>query len=246
MLGISLVVLKDWYLPMQSTSQSLETVLPMVGEVLQMEMTGMSKLTLARINTNLYRWPDFLSAALGANRATSQVAVGNQGLGGNCVVSECLGPNAISRVDRDVIAQSGISYALIFEGINDIGGGDPSPAAQKIIGDNLINAYKQFITRVHAAGLPAFGATITPFGASFYDEPTGERQKTKARVNDWIRKSVGARGTGFDAVIDFDKILRDPKNSTVLRKEFDTGDFLHPNTVAYAALVKGFPLNIFR
>jgi len=158
------------------------------------------------------------------------------------VLSECLGPNAVSRIDRDVIAQSGVSHALIFEGVNDIGGGDASPSAQKQIGDNLINAYRQFITRVHAAGLPAIGATITPFGGSFYDEPTGERQRTRSRVNDWIRRTTTEKG-GFDFVADFDKAIRDPRNVTVLKKDFDSGDGLHPNTAAYVAMVEAFPLN---
>jgi lysophospholipase L1-like esterase len=221
----------------------------MDGEAPQMAMIGMFSPAPPKDSHILicsFSWTDLLSAKLGTSHSTSQISVGNQGLGGNCVLSECLGPNAISRVDRDVIAQSGISYALIFEGINDIGGGDASPANQKLVGDGLIAAHQQFITRVHAAGILAFGATITPFGGSFYDEATGERQKTKTRVNEWMRKSVGGRGVGFDAVIDFDKILRDPKNVTALRKEYDTGDGLHPNTVAYAALIKEFPLNIFR
>lgn len=132
---------------------------------------------------------------------------------------------------------------MIFEGINDIGTNDASPASQKIIGDNLISAYQQFITRVHAAGLPAIGATITPFAGSSYDEPTGERQKTRTRVNEWIRNSRGK--VGFDAVADFDLAIRDPKNVTALRKEFDFGDGLHPNTAAYAAMVKSVPLNVF-
>ena len=134
---------------------------------------------------------------------------------------------------------------MIFEGINDIGGADASAVSQKIVGDSLINGYRQFITRVHAAGLPAIGATITPFGGSFYDEPTGERQRTRTRVNEWIRKSSGG-STGFDTIVDFDLAIRDAGNVTSLRKEFDSGDGLHPNIAAYAALVKAFPFSAFQ
>ena len=130
---------------------------------------------------------------------------------------------------------------MIFEGVNDIGGADPSPATQKLVGDNLINGYRQFITRVQAAGLVAIGATITPFGGSFYDEPTGERGRTRERVNKWIRS-----GRAFDVVVDFDEAVRDKGNVTVLRKEFDSGDGLHPNVAAYAAMVKAFPLSAFQ
>jgi len=187
------------------------------------------------------RWPDVLSASLGPN---SQVAFGNQGLGGNCVLSECLGFNAVSRIDRDVLAQSGVTHAMIFEGVNDIGGGNAAPDVQKAIGDNLINAFKQFITRAHAAGLPAIGATITPFGGSFYDEATGERLKTRSRVNDWIKRTSAANG-GFDYVADFDAAVRDPKNTTALKKEFDSGDGLHPSVAAYTAFAAAFPVAAF-
>lgn len=220
-----------------------------------MEMTGFFSLFKAIYLYLLFvRWPDVLSARLGTNPSTSQISIGNQGLGGNCVLAECAGPNALSRIDRDVIAQSGVAYAMIYEGINDIGRGEPTASSQKLISDGLINAYKQFITRVHAAGLPAFAATITPFGGNAYsvNDTAGEREKARQRVNDWIRTSVNeARrgGTGFDAVIDFDRILRQPGNVTFLKQEFNTvdgGDGLHPNTVAYAALVKAWPLEIFQ
>lgn len=130
---------------------------------------------------------------------------------------------------------------MIFEGVNDIGGGNPSVESQRQIGDELINAFRQFITRVHAAGLPAIGATITPFGGSFYDEATGERQKTRSRVNAWIRNTSADKG-GFDFIADFDKAIRDPRNVTALLKGFDSGDGLHPNTAAYDAMVQSFPL----
>lgn len=160
-------------------------------------------------------------------------------------MSECLGPNALGRIDRDVLAQPGITHAMIFEGINDIGGASVSPAVQKTIGDDLINGYRQFITRVHAAGLIAIGATITPFGGSFYDEPTGERQRTRTRVNEWIRKNRGG-DIGFDVVVDFDLALRDARNVTTLKEEFDSGDGLHPNPAAYAAMVQTFPFSVFK
>lgn len=196
------------------------------------------------------RWPDLLSARLGTNPWTSQISLGNQGIGANCVLEECIGPNALSRIDRDVIAQSGVAYAMIFEGGNDIGAGDPSSVSQNLISEKLINAYKQFIVRTHAANILAFGATITPFGgnASIVSDPVGEREKARQRINEWIRKSVdeGKSGeVGFDAVVDFDRVLRQPGNKTFLRPEFDSGDLFHPNTVAFAAMVKAFPLDIF-
>lgn len=189
-------------------------------------------------------WTDALSTMLGQSHRTAQVAVGNQGLGGNCILSACLGPPAISRIDRDVLQQRGVTHAMIFEGINDIGNTDASVLSQKAKGDAIIEAYKTFIRKSRQEGLRTVGATITPFGGSFYDEPTGERQKTRSRVNEWIRTTDVAHG-GFDVKVDFDLVVRDPKNLTALRKDFDSGDMLHPNPAAYAAMGKAFPLEAF-
>lgn len=176
---------------------------------------------------------------------TSSISVLNQAAGGNRILHDGLGPNAVSRVDRDVLAQSGIRYAMIWEGVNDIGTADATPEAQKEVGDRLIVAFKQIATRIHAAEIPIFAATISPFGtrnnASYvqpYSDP--EREKTRLRINDFIRHS----GT-FDEVIDFDKALRDPENHSVLRKDYDLGDHLHPSEKGYHHIADIFPLRVF-
>src|SRR3989339_132872 len=66
------------------------------------------------------RWPDELARRLQENSDTQQVAILNQGIGGNCVLRACLGPSAISRFKRDVIDQNGVKWLIILEGINDI------------------------------------------------------------------------------------------------------------------------------
>lgn len=173
----------------------------------------------------------------------SHIAVDNQAAGGNRILADGNGPNAIGRIDRDVLAQSGVKYAMIFEGVNDIGVEPTDPVSQQIIGDRLIQAYQQIITRVHAFGIPMFGATITPFGAPNntiqpYSDP--EREKTRLRVNQWIRTSGK-----FDAVIDFDAVVRDPSNFTQLNPMYNSGDYLHPGTPGYIAMAAAFPLDIF-
>lgn len=178
-----------------------------------------------------------------SNPATRQIGVFNQAAGGNRILADGLGPNAISRVDRDILAQSGVRYAMIFEGVNDIGTAATDPASQEAVGDRLIQAFKQIITRVHTFGIPMFAATITPFGSPNttlqpYSDP--EREKTRQRVNNWIRTS-GA----FDYVIDFDAIVRDPANVTMLSPQYDSGDELHPNVAGYNAIANAFPLHIF-
>lgn len=192
------------------------------------------------------QWPNLLFDYLQSGRVTDQslksISVVNQAAGGNRVLADGLGPNAVSRVDRDVLAQSGVGYAMIFEGVNDIGVASPDPANQTDIGDRLIQAFKQIITRVHTQGIPMFGATITPFGCynttlQPYADPV--REETRLRVNDWIRNSGW-----FDAVADFDAIVRDPSNHTQLAPYFDSGDCLHLNPAGYRELATKFPVNI--
>ncbi|KAJ7185700.1 extracellular GDSL-like lipase/acylhydrolase [Mycena filopes] len=190
------------------------------------------------------RWPDLLLARMQKNPATSVISVNNQAAGGNRILADSLGPNALGRIDRDVLAQTGVKYAMIFEGVNDIGVEVATPAAQQVIGDRVIAALQQIATRVHAAGIPLFAATITPFNAPAnvtiqpYSSPV--REVTRQRVNTFIRTS----GT-FDAVIDFDKIVADPAIPSQLSPQFDSGDFLHPNVAGYTAMAAAFPLELF-
>ncbi|MEJ2544602.1 MAG: GDSL-type esterase/lipase family protein, partial [Calditrichaceae bacterium] len=119
------------------------------------------------------RWPDELAKRLLKNPETQYVAVLNQGIGGNCVLKQCLGPSALDRFERDVINQSGVRWLIIFEGINDIGGSRGSDAAMKVAGD-LIAAYDMMIDSAKARGISVYGTTLLPFGGSFYDSPDHE------------------------------------------------------------------------
>ncbi|KAH3944926.1 hypothetical protein HBI25_160650 [Parastagonospora nodorum] len=190
------------------------------------------------------RWPDLLFRRLQRSSATKHISFGNLAAGGNRILADGLGPNAFGRIDRDVLAHPGVQYAMIFEGVNDIGTGATTPEAQAIIYDNLIQAYQQMVTLIHAHGIPVFGATITPFSApsNFTGQPYSdpEREKTRQRVNKFIRES----GT-FDEVVDFDKWLADPKIPSQLKSEFDSGDYLHPSVKGYQYLADQFPVKVF-
>jgi lysophospholipase L1-like esterase len=94
------------------------------------------------------------------------------------------------------------------------------------------------IDRAHARGIRVYGATLLPFGGSFYDAP--EREEARQAVNAWIR--TGGR---FDAVIDLDAALRDPANPTRLRPEADTGDLLHPNEAGHRLIAEAIDLSLF-
>jgi lysophospholipase L1-like esterase len=183
------------------------------------------------------RWPDQLFDRLRTDRRMAGVAVANQAAGGNRVLNDGLGPNALARLDRDVLAQSGVAWLIVFEGVNDIGTADADEAAQRDVADDLIAAYDQIIVRTHAQGIRVYGATLTPFGGNTpYDDGAGVRETARQRVNAWIRTAHR-----FDGVIDFDAAVRDPANPRQLRPAYDVGDHLHLNPAGYRALADAVP-----
>ena len=190
------------------------------------------------------RWPDLLFNLMLNHPYARNIAVINQAAGGNRILRDEKGPNVLSRLDRDILAQCGVRYVMVFHGVNDIGTAEHDVVSQTAIGDRLIQAYKQIIARVHAFGIPIFCSTITPFSAPNatiqpYAVPTMEQ--TRQRINKWIRES-GA----FDAVVDFDAVLRDPSNPTEMNPHYNSGDYLHPNVEAFHAMASAFPLDIFQ
>jgi lysophospholipase L1-like esterase len=188
------------------------------------------------------RWPDQLLDRLQAHSATGQIAILNQAAGGNRVLNDGLGPNALARLDRDVLAQSGVKWQLLFEGVNDIGTAEATEAAQQKAAADLIAAYDQMIIRAHAQGIRVYGATLTPFGANTaYDDAQGYREAARQTVNQWIRTS-----RRFDAVIDFDRTTRDPANLRQLLPAYDVGDHLHLNPTGYKALADAVPARLFK
>lgn len=192
------------------------------------------------------RWPDLLfTKMLKSNNTTSNIAVINKAAGGNRILNDGLGPNVLSRIDRDVLAQPGLSYVMIFEGVNDICTTATDIESQQNVGDRIIAAYKQIYLRVHTFDVPIFAATITPFSAPNgnvalqpYTDPN--REVTRQRVNNWIRES-----NVFDAVIDFDAFLRNSSYPDQLADLYNSGDYLHPNVEGYQKLADEFPLHIF-
>jgi lysophospholipase L1-like esterase len=183
------------------------------------------------------RWSDILSERLLANPGTKQVAVLNLGIGGNCVLKNCLGPSAIDRYERDILKQQGVRWVIIMEAINDIGQTPDSITASRIAQD-LIAAYEKMIDLAHARGLLVYGATILPFKESFYY--TDYRETARSTVNKWIR--VGKR---FDAVIDFDKALQNPADTLTILPIAHSGDFLHPNEAGYKMMGEAVDLKLF-
>jgi lysophospholipase L1-like esterase len=182
------------------------------------------------------RWPDIFSEALLKDSSTQQTGVLNLGIGGNCVLTGGLGPTGVSRYDRDILNQQGVRWAIVFEGVNDIGG-VRSVTAATTTANNLITAYKQMIAKAHAKNIRIYGATITPFkGNSYYNQYSELCRNT---VNQWIR-TVG----NYDACIDFDKTMRNPLDTLSLVSTYQN-DGLHPDAARYITMGQSIDLNLF-
>ena len=188
------------------------------------------------------RWPNRLAERLESKRGKYRLAVLDAGISGNRILHDSIGTNALARLDRDVLVQSGVKFVTVLEGINDIGfSGAFNTPAEEVTADQIIAGHRQIIDRAHALGLKVIGGTLTPFeGTIFpgYYSTAGEAKRQA--VNRWIRTS----GT-YDAVIDFDAATRDPSHPTRLRPAYDSGDHLHPNDAGYRAMAESIDLSVF-
>jgi len=190
------------------------------------------------------RWTDVLAARLQASPGTRNIGISNQGIGGNHLLTDGLGPNALARFDRDAVAPAGVRWLIVFEGVNDLGGlarnGEVSPAEHAALVQRVLAAYQQIILRAHAHGIRVIGATITPYVGSDYYHPALLSEADRQAVNQWIR-SPGH----FDAVLNFDSVVRDPQHPDRLLPGYDSGDHLHPSLAGYRALGESIPRTVF-
>jgi len=184
-------------------------------------------------------WPSILARRLAASGGAN-IAVLNEGIAGNRLLRDQVGVSALARFDRDVLAQPGVKWLTILEGINDIGRSSQAdtPVRDAVGADDVIAALKQLIERAHEHGIKVIGATLTPYeGAAYYTEGGEE---IRARVNQWIRA-----GGAFDAVVDFDAVTRDPEHPKQIRPSFNDSDHLHPNDAGYQAMAEAIDLTLF-
>lgn len=197
------------------------------------------------------RWPDLLAERLVALDAGRAPGVVNLGISGNRVLDPGMGESALTRFDRDVLAVPGVSWVVVFMGVNDLGLGFGTPEgpfgdvmramrpAVPVTADTLIAGYRQLIARAKARGIKVYGATIAPYqGAAYY---SAQGETVRQAVNAWMRN-----GKEFDAVLDFDAVLRDPAKPAAMRAAFQAGDFLHGSDAGYAAMAQSIDLRLFR
>jgi len=188
-----------------------------------------------------HRWPDILAARLQAAQQTASVAVVNSGISGNRILNDNAGPSALSRFDRDALEKAGVHWIVLLEGINDIGeANQPATPKDDVSASQVIDGMKTLIARAHAKGIKIYGATLTPFAGTEWPYYTPQAESKRQAVNAWIRSS-GA----FDAVIDFDKITRDPAHPDRFLPAYDSGDHLHPNDAGYKAMADAIDLKLF-
>ncbi|MEZ3178314.1 SGNH/GDSL hydrolase family protein [Streptomyces pimonensis] len=186
------------------------------------------------------RWPDVLSdrlrSAVGAGRDVPRYSVVNEGISGNQVLTDGPGrpagnPSGLNRFERDVLGRTNVKVVVVALGVNDIlrhpGTADP---------DAIVAGLNELVERAHGRGLKVVGATLMPFG--------GHRGYTEAReaVRQAINSEVRA-GRVFDAVVDFDRALRDPYDPRRLRSDYDSGDHLHPSDRGYTRMAEEFDLD---
>jgi lysophospholipase L1-like esterase len=187
------------------------------------------------------RWPDALAARLRAN-GMAEVGVVNTGISGGRLLRDGLGPNLVSRFERDVLGRAGTSHAVVMIGVNDLGvqhkNREDSPAARAALLQELQAAHRQLVQAAHARGICVIGATITPYAGSGWYQPGPDNEQDRLAYNKWIRES----GV-FDGVADFDAALRDPARPSLILKAYDSGDGLHPSPAGFKAMAAAVPLN---
>ncbi len=200
-------------------------------------------LTDANISTHdaFCRWPDELARRLVARQNGRPLAVMNQGLGGNRILHDLRGESGLRRFDRDVLAQPGVTHAIVMLGTNDLRNRNAKPE-EEVTAEQMIDGLQQMALRAQAGGIKLFGATLTPFGNETFLpgawNPT--REGHRVALNNWIRES----GT-FDGVVDFDEALRDPERPTQMLPIYDCDDGLHPSDLGYCRMGEAIDLALF-
>lgn len=188
------------------------------------------------------RYPDELAERIARSPQRHKLAVANAGISGDLLLTDvpCFADSARTRFGRDVLDQPDVRTVVVHIGINDIGvGGLDIGCAQPPVASAraLIAAHRELVRAAHARGVEVIGTTILPMkGTPMYD--TVEHEAVRDAFNQWVRTS----GT-YDAVVDFDAVLRDPTNPDALLPAYDSGDHLHPSDAGAHAMANAISLS---
>lgn len=200
-------------------------------------------LTDANISTHdaYCRWPDQLARRLVARQSGRPLGVMNQGLGGNRILHDLRGESGLRRFDRDVLAQPGVTHAIVMLGTNDLRNRN-GKAEEEVTAEQMIAGFTQMALRAQARGIKLFGATLTPFGNETFLPGAWNpvRETHRVAFNAWIRTS-----NLLDGVVDFDQALRDPERPTQMLPLYDCGDGLHPSDLGYCKMGDVIDLALF-
>jgi lysophospholipase L1-like esterase len=187
-----------------------------------------------------HRYPNYLAERLRADSSLAGYGVIDEGISGNRVLNDVVGPMAIGRFARDVTEQSGASHVIILIGINDLGFSGLVPA-QAVTAAQVTDGLQTMIDQAQTRDLKVYLATLTPLQgtmAPYYSEQT---EMLRGAINTWIRTEADV-----DAVIDFDRAVRDTANPLAMNPSYDSSDHLHPNDAGYQAMANAIDLALFR
>ena len=225
----------DWYFVC-----GVDVVAP--GETGAVVAVGDS-LTDANISTHdgHHSWPSQLARRLIARPSGRPIAVMNQGLGGNRILHDIRGDSGLRRFDRDVLAQPGVTHAIVMLGTNDLRN-RPGKPEEEVTAAQMIAGLKQLAVRGRSSRIKMIAATLTPFENETFlpGAWNPRREAVRQAVNEWLRKVEG-----FDALADFDRALRDPEHPTRMLPIYDCGDHLHPSDLGYRAMGDAIDLSLF-
>jgi lysophospholipase L1-like esterase len=186
------------------------------------------------------RWPDHLARRLMAQPGNHMMGVLNAAITGNRLLHDIIGQNGLARFDRDVLSQTGITHVIVLLGNNDIIFSEFIPP-EAVTVDQMIEGQRQLIERARSRGLKIYGATLPPVNGAVPAFAFPAIEAKRQAINEWIRTS-GA----YDAVIDFDEVLRDPSLPVRLNPLYDSGDYLHPNDAGYEKMGDAIDLKLFK